>query len=193
MTDDLDRYLPPYTADVARARRQGIGSLLARTAKKYGGKLAVVHRDTRRTFAELDADANRVANALVARGVRRTQRVAILSHNSYAFVVAYFALARIGAISVPVNFNFTADEVRYALEDSGAGAVIVEDALAATVEKTGVPLDLRIVVGELAGWTSFAELLAHPDPTEPDVEIGDDEPVQLMYTSGTESRRRARS
>ena len=94
--DDIDRYLPPWTADLARARRQTIGTLLARTALKYGAKLAVVHRDTRRTFAELDADANRVANALAERGVVRNQRVAIYSHNSYAFVVAYFALARMG-------------------------------------------------------------------------------------------------
>ena len=90
--DDIDQYLPPWTADLARARRQTIGTLLARTALKYGAKIAVVHRDTRRTFAELDADANRVANALAERGVVRNQRVAILSHNSYAFVVAYFAL-----------------------------------------------------------------------------------------------------
>jgi non-ribosomal peptide synthetase component F len=60
--------LPPCTADVARARRQTIGSLLARTAIKYP---AVVYRDARRTFAELDADANRVANALAERGVVR--------------------------------------------------------------------------------------------------------------------------
>ncbi|HEY2192836.1 MAG TPA: AMP-binding protein [Actinomycetospora sp.] len=105
MDDDLDRHLPPVTADVARARRQSIGSLLARSALKYGAKTAVVHRDTRRTFAELDADANRVANALAERGVVRHQRVAIHSHNSYAFVVAYFALARLGAISVPVNLD----------------------------------------------------------------------------------------
>jgi fatty-acyl-CoA synthase len=69
--DDLDRYLPPYTADVARARRQTIGSLLARTAIKYPAELAVVYRDARRSFAELDADANRVANALAERGVVR--------------------------------------------------------------------------------------------------------------------------
>ncbi|GAA2847233.1 acyl-CoA synthetase [Pseudonocardia halophobica] len=185
--DDLDRYLPPYTAELARARRQSIGSLLARTAKKYPDKLAVVHRDTRRTFAELDADANRMANALVARGVRRNRRVAILSHNSYAFVVAYFALARIGAISVPVNFNFTAGEVRYALEDSGARAAIVSERLAPTFEEAGVPVELQVVVGARDGWVGFDELLAHADAVEPDVEIGDDDPVQLLYTSGTTS------
>jgi len=184
---DLDQYLPPYTADVARARRQTIGTLLSRTATKVGQKIAVVHRGARRSFAELDADANRVANALAAHGIAREDRVAIFSHNSYAFVVAYFALARIGAISVPVNFNFTSGEVRYALEDSGARAVIAEDVLVDTLEAAGVPLEVRVVVGTRSGWMSFDELLAHPDATEPDVEVGDDDPVQLLYTSGTTS------
>lgn len=185
--DDLDRYLPPYTADLARARRQTVGTLLSRTAAKVGSRIAVVHRDTRRTFTELDTDANRVANALVERGVARNDRVAILSRNSYAFVVAYFALARVGAISVPVNFNFTAGEVRYVLEDSAATAAVVEDALADTFEAAGVDVGLRVVVGTRSGWTGFDELLAHDDATEPDVEVGDDDPVQLLYTSGTTS------
>ncbi|MEJ2869101.1 fatty acyl-CoA synthetase [Actinomycetospora sp. OC33-EN08] len=184
---DLGSYLPSYTPDLARARRQTIGTLLSRTAGKVGGRTAIVHRQTRRTFAELDADANRVANALLARGVARGDRVAIFSHNSYAFVVAYFALARAGAISVPVNFNFTAGEVRYVLEDSAASGAVVEEALADTFEAAGVGIGLRVVVGGRAGWTGFDELLAHPDPTEPDVEVGDDEPVQLLYTSGTTS------
>jgi fatty-acyl-CoA synthase len=55
------------------------------------------------------------------------------------------------------------------------------------VGEGGGPLELRIVVGERAGFTAFAELLAHSNTTEPDVEIGDDEPVQLLYTSGTTS------
>ncbi|MCE3554455.1 long-chain-fatty-acid--CoA ligase [Pseudonocardia sp. RS11V-5] len=185
--DDLDKHLPPYTADLARARRQNLGTLLARTAVKVGDKTAVVQADTRRTFAQLDSDANRVGNALVGRGVRRDDRVAILSRNSYAFVVAYFALARIGAISVPVNFNLTASEVRYVLEDSTSTAVIAEEALADRIEAAGVPLDLRVVVGDRPGWVRCAELLAHDDASEPDVEVGDDDPVQLLYTSGTTS------
>jgi fatty-acyl-CoA synthase len=185
--DDLDRYLPPLTADVVRARRQGIGSLLARTAIKYPDKLAVVHRETRRTFAELDTDVNRVANALASRGVVRNQRVAIHAHNSYAFVVAYFALARLGAISVPVNFNFVASEIRYVLSDSGATAAIVEDALVDTFGAAEVAVSLGVVIGQRPGWTSFDRLLEHEDTNEPDVAVDDDDPVQLLYTSGTTS------
>ncbi|WP_308286224.1 AMP-binding protein [Actinomycetospora soli] len=126
-----------------------------------------MHRDVRRTFAELDADANRVANALVERGVARNDRVAIFSHNSYAFVVAYFALARIGAISVPVNFNFTAPEVRYVLEDSGARAVIVEDALVDTLGAARVAIAIGVVIGGRAGRRSTGSwsTTTPPSPT----------------------------
>lgn len=185
--EGIASYVPSYTTEITRARRQGIGDLLGRTARKHGDKLAVVHDKTRRSFAGLDADTNHVANALAGRGVGRSHRVVIFSRNSYAFVVAYFALARIGAISVPVNFNFTAGEVRYAFEDSAATAAIVEEGLAEVVEASGVPLELPVVVGAREGWIGFEELLTHPDPREPDVEIGDDDPVQLLYTSGTTS------
>ena len=127
----------------------------------------MVHRDTRRTFAELDADANRVANALAERGVVRNQRVAIYSHNSYVFVVAYFALARLGAISVPVNFNFVASEVRYVLEDSGSTAAIVEDALVDTLEAAEVALSLGVVIGHRPGWTSSTGSWSTTTPPRP--------------------------
>src|SRR4051812_40268780 len=97
------------------ARRQTIGDLLRRTARRHPEKLAIVHGDVRQTFAGLDETVNRAANAIRARGVAKGERIAILSHNSYEFVVCYFALARLGAISVPINFSLTAEEVAYVL------------------------------------------------------------------------------
>jgi fatty-acyl-CoA synthase len=118
--------VPALTEQVLRARRQDIGGLLERSAIKFPAKLAIVHDEVRKTYAELDDDVNRAANALGRHGVGRGMRVLIYMHNSYEFVVSYFSLARLGAISVPVNFNFTADEVAYALSDCAAGAAIVE-------------------------------------------------------------------
>lgn len=193
MSEDVLAYLPPYTAELARARRQSLGTLLARSTQRFPDKLAVIHRETRKTYAELDSEVNRVAHALADRGVSAGQRVAIYSHNSYEFVVAYFALARLAAISVPVNFNFTADEVEYVLRDSGSTVVIAENALIKTVQKaiaTGeldVPLLISVGHTDDAGWLDFAELTVHPDASDAEVEVGDDDPIQLLYTSGTTS------
>ena len=131
--DDLDRYLPPYTAELARARRQTLGTILSRTAGKVpdedrrsstGTPGARSPSSTRtRTGSRTHwssagcagTTASRSSPTTPTRSSSRTSRWRV-----------------IGAISVPVNFNFTAREVRYVLEDSGATAAIVEDALVDT-------------------------------------------------------------
>src|SRR4051794_13543447 len=185
--------------DLALARRHGLADLLRRSALRTPDATAIVYRDLRQTYAELHVTVSRVANALAERGVDPGDRVVLHSHNSHAFVVACLALARIGAIVVPVNFMLGSDEVAYVLEHSGAMAIIVEDELAPVAagaldrmsESSGVLV--RIVISDAdadtaAGWEPFASLMDHPNASEPVVVIGDDEPVALLYTSGTESR-----
>ncbi|MFK8024176.1 MAG: acyl-CoA synthetase [Ilumatobacter sp.] len=188
------------TSTIAGARGHTIGDLLRRSALRHPERPALLFGGRTRTYAELDDHVNRVANALTQRGVRQGDRIAMLSHNNDAFVIAYFALARLGAISVPINFMLNASEVAYVVDHSTATGVIVEDALALTMDHAiqqadhGGDVAMRISIGTEAGtaltdgWTSFDELLEHDDATEPDVAVGDDDPIQLMYTSGTESR-----
>src|SRR3954453_14031699 len=134
------------------ARRHALGDLLRRSALRDPDKTAIVYGRLRQTYAELDATVNRTANALAARGVRPGDRVALHAHNSHGFVVASLALAKLGAIMVPINFMLGPDEVAFILEHSGASGVIVEDALVPVTEKAGAP-DLRCVIGaERAGW-----------------------------------------
>ena len=128
MPDDLP-------ALIAHARSQAIGDLLRRSAARDPEKTAIVYRDLRQTYAELDVTVNRTAAALAARGIGPGDRVVLFSHNNHAFVVAYFALARLGAVSVPVNFVLTADEVAYVLAHSGAVGLIAEDALVPVAEQ----------------------------------------------------------
>jgi fatty-acyl-CoA synthase len=88
----------------AQARRHSVADLLHRTAQREPGRTAIVYRDLRQSYAELDTVVSRTAGALAARGVAAGDRIAIFSHNNHAFVVCYFALARLGAVSVPINF-----------------------------------------------------------------------------------------
>ncbi|MCP9619787.1 long-chain-fatty-acid--CoA ligase [Nocardia otitidiscaviarum] len=186
------------TGIVAEARSQTLGDLLRRSAARHPDKTALVWRGRRESFAELDAAVNRVAHSLADRGVGQGDRVALYTHNCREFVLLYFALARLGAISVPINFMLTGEEVAYILEHSGAVGLIIEDALGAEAE-AAVKLvgdnEIRLFgwigSGGLpvpGGWEDVAAWEGHADATEPGVRIGDDDPVQLMYTSGTESR-----
>ncbi|MFI6706779.1 acyl-CoA synthetase [Nonomuraea sp. NPDC050478] len=171
-------------------RQHAIGDLLRRSAARYPAKTAIIYGDLRQSYAELDRTVNRTANALASRGVGKGDRFAILSHNDHAFVVAYFALARLGAISVPINFMLGPEEVAYILEHAGASGMLVEEALLPVAE--GAVSDRVAVRGVIGagrdGWEPVGDWMAHGDDAEPVVEIGDDDPIQLMYTSGTESR-----
>jgi fatty-acyl-CoA synthase len=170
-------------------RQHAIGDLLRRTAARFPAKTAIVYGDLRQSYADLDQVVNRTANALAERGVGKGDRFAVLSHNHHAFVVTYFALARLGAISVPINFMLGADEVAYILEHSGATGMLVEEALAPVAARAvSDRVTVRGVIGRAEGWEPVADWMAHDDDAEPQVEIGDDDPIQLMYTSGTESR-----
>ncbi|WP_055551654.1 fatty acyl-CoA synthetase [Streptomyces sp. NBRC 110028] len=181
--------------DIVRARRHGIADLLARSAARLPGKTAVVYGALRQTYAELDALVSRTAGALAARGVARGDRVVLYARNSHGYVVAYFALARLGAVSVPVNFSLRPPEVAYLLAHSGAVGIIAGEGLleaadAALAEAAPARLVLRAVIGGEGreGWEDFAALGEEYGHPVPDPALDDDDPVQLMYTSGTESR-----
>jgi fatty-acyl-CoA synthase len=187
------RYSDSLQAGITLARSHGIGDLLRRSAARHPDKLALVCGETRETFAELDRAVNRVANALAARGIARGERVALLSRNCRGFVLAYLALARLGAISVPVNFMLKAAEVAYILGHAGAIGMVVEEPLLGVAEEAiaaaGCSLRLRGVIGAgHAGWEPLEAWTRHADDSAPALPAADDEPAQILYTSGTESR-----
>ncbi|OLL80756.1 Benzoate-CoA ligase [Pseudonocardia sp. Ae168_Ps1] len=186
------------TAAITRARRHSVGDLLHRTAIRYPDKLAVVDGETRWTFTEFDAAVNRCAAALTEQGLTKGDRLALLSHNCHQFAVLVFATARLGVVLVPINFMLNAEEIAFILDHSGARAFVVEDALAATAEKAlaqaAEPASVRAWIG-LSGQVATGEWVdldswidGEGDPGQPDVHVGDDDPLRLMYTSGTESR-----
>ncbi|MFW5678031.1 MAG: acyl-CoA synthetase [Rhodosalinus sp.] len=181
---------------IRRARGQQLGDMLRRSAARTPTRTALVFRDQVDTFAELHAAVNRAAHALAARGVSKGDRVALFTHNNRAFVVLRFALARLGAVTTPVNFMLSASDVAYILGHSGARMMIAEDALCATADaalaQIGQDMPRFVIphagVDAPGGWQPVADLLDHDDASEVWRDVGPDDPIQMMYTSGTESR-----
>src|SRR6516162_97991 len=158
-------------ATIAHARRHTLGDLVRRTASRAPDKIALIYRDLRQTYAELDATINRTANALAQRGIVKGERIALLSHNNHAYVVTCLALARLGAITVPVNFVLGASEVAFILEHAGATGVVAEDALVPVADeaiKTAIvdAMKVRGAIGGTAdrpsGWEPFTAWSEHP-------------------------------
>src|SRR6202011_3294759 len=167
-------------AAVALARRHTIGDLLSKSAARFPERTAIGWRGFRETYAELNETVNRTANSLNERGVAKGDRIAHLAHNCREFIVLYFALAKLGAISVPLNFMLKAEEVAFILEHSGASGLVVEDALASVAEPALESLRHgRRLLGWIAlneqearpGWDDLRTWMAGPDASEPLVEI----------------------
>ncbi|TYB46772.1 acyl-CoA synthetase [Actinomadura chibensis] len=187
--------LAEATVDVVgRARRHSVGDLLHRTARRHPGKVAVVSGGARFTYAEFDTAVNRAAHALAGRGMRKGDRLALLSHNCWQYAVTVFATAKLGVVLVPVNFMLNADEIAYILGHSGASGMVAEDALVPTAEKAlataGIEDGVRGAIGgaPAEGWEDVDAWWTSGPETAPDVPVEDDDPLRLMYTSGTESR-----
>lgn len=191
-TDDL----------VQRARQQALGDLPRRTARRSPDKLAILDGEMRLSFAELDAVVDRAAAAIAHAGLEKGDRLALLCHNCWQYAVLNFAAARVGVVLVPVNFMLGGTEVAFILDQSAAKALVVEDtllpvareALAASQGTVGPRAVIRLADGDAPdapdvpdGWQDAQTWFDHPG-TPPVVAVCDDDPVRMMFTSGTESR-----
>lgn len=179
----------------------GIGQWATKHAIIDTHRTALV--DSRRsvTYAEFDARTTAVARALRESGVGVGDRVAILSLNSIEYLEVIFAVAKLGAISVPLNFRLSARELAYMLGDAGVAAYVFDSRLGElavdSVVEHDVPVSLPISIGSLddglqqslAGATGapvreFSELgVESSEPWEGDVEA--DAVALILYTSGT--------
>lgn len=180
---------------ISIARRQTLADLVRRSARRYPAKLAIVCGNTRWTFTQLDDVVDRVAAGLAAHDIAAGDRVAILARNSHGFVALRFALARLGAVLVPINFMLKAEEVAFILRHAGARmlatdsglAALARDAAARDTEVTEflwLPSEDETEPSE--GMLRF-DLLAETRASPPEVVLTGTELAQIVYTSGTES------
>lgn len=164
---------------------------LRRQALRRADREALVDGDRRWTYAQLDADVDRHAAALLAAGVHDGQLVGVLGRNTATYVLELLALARIGAISVPLNWRLHANEQSYVIDQAGITCLLYDDDFAddaaALVARTG----LRIVVAngsrKINGGRGLRDLL---EVQAPNVRVDDvlkdpDDVHRLLYTSGT--------
>ncbi|WP_185989988.1 acyl-CoA synthetase [Janibacter cremeus] len=148
------------------------------------------------TYAQLEERTNRLADALRTKGVAPGDRVALLCLNSPQMMEIYLAVAKLGAISVPVNFRLHPDEIAYVLGDSGASLLFVSTAFlpAATQaleNETSVRETIRVpaLAERVAGeGGDYEPLLASGAPERVVAEVGHDDVCVIMYTSGTTGR-----
>ncbi|MEW5946733.1 MAG: o-succinylbenzoate--CoA ligase [bacterium] len=159
------------------------GEILAKRAELNPSDVAVVFGDRRFTYRELHSRTNRLADALGARGLRKGARAAALMFNSSEFIEIYFALAKSGAVMVPVNFRLAPPEILHVLNDSGAEILFYGNEQKDKVEALkGEKSAVRefIPLGPV-----YDRLLDSGADRTPDAGVSMDDPQIIMYTSGT--------
>jgi acyl-CoA synthetase (AMP-forming)/AMP-acid ligase II len=168
-----------------------IGQVLTFNAHAFPDKIGARDLTRALTFAQWNARACRLANALLGLGLRKGDRVAVLAYNCIEWVEIYAAAAKAGVIAVPVNFRLVGPEIRYIAQNCEARAFIVQDELTARADEVRHELDIpatnwiQLGGAPRAGWRAYEELIAAARDGEPGTPVGPDDTWTLMYTSGT--------
>ena len=168
------------------ARGMTLGDQLARQALVNPDLVAYRFGEQRRTFAEIDRRVDRLAGALVGRGVVPGDRIAILMHNSIEFVEVFWAAARIGAIAVPINFRLAAAEVAYIFANCEPAVLVFDDDNAGTARAASVERPPSVVI-HVGG--DYESIVGAGDPAlARRHRVALDDPAFIIYTSGTTGR-----
>ncbi|NVN51483.1 fatty-acid--CoA ligase FadD5 [Mycolicibacterium hippocampi] len=183
----------PVTEQPYLARRQNWTNQLARHALMQPDSTALRFLGRTTTWRELDHRVTALAGALHRRGVGFGDRVLILMLNRTEFIESFLAVNKLGGIAVPVNFRMTPSEIAYLVSDCAARVIITESVLAKVavgVRDLDETLGTVIVAGGVDDDAAldYDGLLAEGGETAAPVDIPDDSPALIMYTSGTTGR-----
>jgi len=158
-------------------RFQNLGDLIRRDRDL--SKLAIIDLGGEQaprefSFAALDAMANGVARALLGRGLKRGDRVALLAANRAEYIAAYYGVMRAGLVAVPVNFKFPCATIHFIIRDSGAKLVFCDAARAADCPDDLAAITFGAVFDRFLDPGPFATVTPEPN-----------EPAMFLYTSGS--------
>lgn len=167
-----------------------LGGQLVRSASSYPDKTALIFGDSERTYRQLNAEVNQHAHALQELGVRAGDRVALMSGSSDRFVIAMYAVFKIGGIFVPINPRATAHELRHLLADSGATVLLLGDGMLSAVQglesRETLPQALAVIaLDEIEGLPHLGSQASTLPTSEPSTSVAEEDDCMILYTSGT--------
>ncbi len=180
-----------------RVNRWVIADMIRRSSYHYPDKKALIFQDKTLTYTQLEDECNRTANALAALGIKKYDRVAILAHNTIHHVLTWLGCAKIGAVYLAINYLLRGKDISYCINHSESKVFIVEDSLYDLVKDVlnDMPtVKTWIWSNQGAGKPPVNDLFRDFDawykkyPTEePPAILHIEDPVQMTYTSGTET------
>ena len=173
---------------------QNIGEFLTNRARRDSNLEAIYEHASGRRFSytELNGRSNQVAHALRSIDVTHGDRVGLLLMNGTEFIETFFAVAKIGAVNVPLNWRLVADELEFILDDAGVTVLLFSQEFSEVVaelrsrgDKTQISSWIQVDGEPIDGAVGYEDWMSSASSDEPELEGGDDDLAFIMYTSGT--------
>jgi acyl-CoA synthetase (AMP-forming)/AMP-acid ligase II len=173
-----------------------ITEMLARNARLLPNATALIEitpsKNLRRviTWKEFDNNANRFANALIARGVKKGDVVVHLMMNSIKWLEAYFGILKTGAMAAPLNFRFISRQIKYCVDIAEPKIMVLDQDFTDRIEpirKEMKTIKKYIFLGDKMpkGMEAYDEVLAKSSPVAPNITLSGEDEAGLYFTSGT--------
>lgn len=172
--------------------------LLEESVSKFPDAEAVISGEVRLTYKRLNEEVNRIGNSLVRCGVKKGDRVVLMTPNSHHFVIAYFGILKAGGVVVPVNTFFRGEELKFIINHSGATCSIVSrsylerfNEIEDSLEHIKKIISFGEVLGQLRNDSKvlvWEKLTQNAGSQDTGIEIGLQDTAAIIYTSGTTGR-----
>ncbi len=170
-----------------------IGDWIKKWSFLQPNKRALIFEDRPITYQELNLRTNQLCHFLLESGIKKGDRVSVLLYNCHQYIEIFFALSKIGAILVPLNWRLAGPELEFIVKDSGSRIIIFDPEFETVIASIRPHLNLSggdyLSVGPpCPDWAKDYEKTLLENPVhEPNIEasVGDEDPHILMYTSGT--------
>jgi acyl-CoA synthetase (AMP-forming)/AMP-acid ligase II len=178
----MTRAVPPPHPDAAPTT---LGALLRRAAGRHGDAEALVDARRRLTYAQYDAEVDRLACGLLRAGVKRGEHVALWMRNCVEWVLTEMAVFRLGAVLVPLNTRSMPGEVAYILGQSDSRTLVLDETMEIPpAARAGLERVIRIGAAR-EGEMSFEALPAGSQADLSEAAVGADDTAIIIYTSGS--------
>lgn len=172
-----------------------VGQIVSRQARTHGSRIAIdiFERDERATYAEVDSRSNQYAHALRAFGVRKGDRIGVMLPNRIEFPILWFAIAKLGAVIVPLNTSYTPRELEHVLDDTQAKFTVVDESVSSTFWAMDpwpphLMKERVILVGQAPSSVAaitLEALTAGVGDSSVESDVDPEDLLNIQYTSGT--------
>ncbi|MEA1961986.1 MAG: long-chain-fatty-acid--CoA ligase [Bacillota bacterium] len=167
-----------------------VADIMYMNARKYPAKEAIVFKDRRYNYKEIDELSNQFANTLIELGLTKGDRVAMMLKNSEFFPIVYFGIIKAGAVVVPVNFSLLKNEVQFILNNCEAKAFVTGEEFLTVLKGISQQLltvEHLICIGEHtpSETLNYYEITKKQSKEAPYTKIDEEDLCEILYTSGT--------